>query len=121
MKSTTFCTILSLLPITLVNAHGYLRQVAINGKVYRGNIPNVSNFSSPIRAVDDIVPVKGAQNRDINCGIRAPIASVVAPAAPGDALTFDWSGGDNGLVSCAVHYRGFAFVSEAHGHFHGRC
>ena len=98
MKTTLIAaSLLSALPY--VAAHGYLRQVAIAGKIYRGNIPNVSNFPSPIRAINDITPVKGATNRAINCGKNAKIAELVADANPGDELTFDWAGGDNGLVS----------------------
>lgn len=96
MKFTLVASVLPL--VSYVSAHGYLRQIAIDGTVYRGNIPHVTNFSSPIRLVDDIVPVKGATTRAINCGLDAAIATVVAPAKPGSAMSFDWAGGDNGLV-----------------------
>jgi len=88
-------TTLGLLP--LVSAHGYLREVGIDGEVYRANIPRVTNFASPIRAVDDIVPVKGAANKSLSCGLNAQNGAMVVPAKPGSALTFDWAGGDNGL------------------------
>ena len=96
MKTTLIAaSLLSALPY--VAAHGYLRQVAIAGKIYRGNIPNVSNFPSPIRAINDITPVKGATNRAINCGKNAKIAELVAvvgTAPPGSApgeVGGDWS------------------------------
>lgn len=104
MKTTLFgISLISALPY--VAAHGYLRQIAIAGKIYRGNIPNVSNFPSPVRAIDDPSPVKGATNRAVNCGQNAKIAELVADANPGDELTFDWAGGDNGKVrtaSCTI-------------------
>ena len=87
----------SLLPFVV--AHGYVRQIAIDGKIYRGNIPRRTNFDSPIRAIDDSAPVKGATNRAMNCGPIAPPAKIVAPANAGSRITFDWAGGDDGLVS----------------------
>ena len=89
--------LLAILPFAA--AHGYLRQIAIDGKIYRGNIPNVSNFPSPIRLISDIIPVKGAHNRSVNCGLNAKPAALVVDANPGSKLTFDWAGGDNGRVS----------------------
>ena len=99
MKSTflSLGLLASLLPFVV--AHGYVRQIAIDGKIYRGNIPRRTNFDSPIRAIDDSAPVKGATNRAMNCGPIAPPAKVVAPANAGSRITFDWAGGDDGLVS----------------------
>ncbi|GJJ09015.1 hypothetical protein Clacol_003236 [Clathrus columnatus] len=88
-----FALAASLAPSTF--AHGFLASIAIDGQVYQGNIPNQGNASSPIRVIDDITPVKGAMNRDINCGKNALIAAVVAPANPGSVLSFDWHSGEN--------------------------
>lgn len=80
-------------------AHGHLRSIAIDGKLFKGNTPNVSNFSSPIRVINDITPVKGATNRAVNCGKDAQIAAEVAPANPGSVVAFDWASGTGGSVS----------------------
>ena len=80
-------------------AHGHLRSIAIDGKLFQGNTPNVSNFSSPIRLIDDITPVKGATNRAVNCGKNAQIAAQVVPANPGSTVAFDWASGTGGTVS----------------------
>jgi hypothetical protein len=100
MKS--FCTrtstlILSLLLVAAavpsVTAHGYLWQVSVNGKVYKGNVPNGATNPSVIRQVSDISPVKGSANPDLNCGLSAKAASLVATANPGDVLVIGWGGG----------------------------
>ncbi|TFY77435.1 hypothetical protein EWM64_g6577, partial [Hericium alpestre] len=41
-------------------AHGYLANVTIDGTTHVGNIPNGKTNPSPIRQIDDIGPVKGA-------------------------------------------------------------
>jgi Auxiliary Activity family 9 (formerly GH61) len=82
-----------------VLAHGHLRSIAIDGTLFKGNVPNVSNFSSPIRLIDDITPVKGATNRAVNCGKNAQIAAQVVPANAGSTVAFDWASGTGGNVS----------------------
>lgn len=96
--STSFALALaaSLAPSSL--SHGFLSSIAIDGKAFAGNVPNQGNASSPIRVIDDITPVKGASNRDINCGKNALIADMVAPANPGSVISFDWHSGENTKV-----------------------
>ncbi|KAF8587532.1 lytic polysaccharide monooxygenase [Ramaria rubella] len=77
-------------------AHGFLRSINIDGQLYKGNTPNTSNFSSPIRLINDITPVKGANNRAVNCGKDAKIAAQVVPAMPGSTVAFDWASGTGG-------------------------
>ncbi|KAF8629785.1 hypothetical protein AX17_005564 [Amanita inopinata Kibby_2008] len=84
-----------LLSATYVAAHGFLAQVTIDGTVYKGNVPNSATNPSVIRQVSDIGPVKGANNPDVNCGMSAKPASLVADAMPGSTVSFDWRGGDN--------------------------
>lgn len=79
----------------MINAHGSLQSITIDGTTYIGNIPHVTSFASPIRAIDDITPVKGASNRDLNCGKNAQIAQMVVDAKPGSELSFNWISGDN--------------------------
>ena len=49
---------------------------------------------SPIRLIDDIGPVKGANNTDLMCGLGAQKAQMVVPANPGSKFSVQWSGGD---------------------------
>lgn len=94
MKSTSFSILsLSLLP-ALVSAHGFLSAMTIDGKNFKGNVPNGATNPSGLRQVADIVPIKGANNPDVNCGIKAQPASLSLDAMPGSQLTFDWRGGD---------------------------
>lgn len=86
---------LSILPS--VSAHGYVSQVIIDGQAYAGNVPNNYKGPSPVRLVDDIGPVKGSSNPDLNCGLSAQLAAMVVPANPGSNVTFQWSGGQGGL------------------------
>ncbi len=97
-------------------AHGFVDQVTIDGKVYKGNTPNnpkctprfsdlygsLSHFdpvASPVRLIDDISPVKGATNKNLNCGQNAQKAALVADANPGSNLTFSWFAGGGEDVS----------------------
>ncbi|KAI5115985.1 hypothetical protein M0805_004642 [Coniferiporia weirii] len=95
MKSTLFgISLLSALPF--VAAHGYLRQITINGTIHKGDVPQGAENNSAIRLIDSVDPVKGATNRAVNCGQDAKIAALVANANPGTNVTFDWAGGDGG-------------------------
>ena len=93
MKSG-FCAFLLTAVAASVDAHGFLYTVTIDGKRYVGNVPGGSANPSVIRQVSDISPVKGASNPDLNCGLSAQLASLVADANPGSAMAFNWSGGD---------------------------
>ncbi|KAJ3574602.1 hypothetical protein NP233_g1662 [Leucocoprinus birnbaumii] len=76
-------------------AHGYVADIDIAGKDYKGDVPAGDKNPSVIRQVSDISPVKGATNPDINCGLNASPAALNAHANPGDSIAFDWRGGDN--------------------------
>lgn len=91
-----FLTIMiPLLLSAYASAHGYIATVDINGKDFRGNVPNGKTDPSIIRQIGDVSPVKGASNKDLFCGINEQVASDVATANPGDTISFDWRGGDN--------------------------
>ena len=53
---------------------------------------------SPIRLVNDIGPVKGADNNDLMCGLSAQKAEMVVPANPGSKVSFQWVGGGGNNV-----------------------
>lgn len=91
MLSILFLSLIAVAPS--VFAHGFLGQVAIDGKWYAGNVPNNYKGPSPIRLVNDIGPVKGSSNDDLMCGLSAQKAAMVVPANPGSKVTFQWSGG----------------------------
>lgn len=112
--STSFALALaaSIAPSAL--SHGFLASIAIDGKVFQGNVPNQGNSPSPIRVIDDITPVKGANNRDVNCGKNAVIASMVAPAHPGSVVSFDWHSGENTIVCSSFFYH---VCAKAHADF----
>ena len=104
--------LLTLLPSAV--AHGFLSGVTIDGTAYQGNVPNnfkgeflwsgashqlkISAAPSPIRLIDDISPVKGANNTNLSCGQNAALAQVVADAKPGSVVSFSWMGGNNEKV-----------------------
>ncbi|ESK93339.1 glycoside hydrolase family 61 protein [Moniliophthora roreri MCA 2997] len=87
-------TLIPILFATYAAAHGYVADITINGKSFHGNVPNGRTDPSIIRQISDVGPVKGADNKDINCGINAQLAQNIAQANPGDEITFDWKGGD---------------------------
>ena len=84
--------------LPLVSAHGFVSQVTIAGKAYKGNSPGGYSSASPIRQISTTSPVKGATNKNINCGQNAKAASLVASANPGDTMTFKWDAGDGSNV-----------------------
>jgi len=94
MKSTLTLSFLAALPY--VAAHGFVSKMTIDGQAYPGNVPNAKTNPSIIRQIDDISPVKGANNTYLNCGQAATLASLVANANPGSVVTFTWNSGNLG-------------------------
>lgn len=85
---TSFAIVASLLSaLPLVSAHGRLRNVKVDGKLFVGP-PN--NQNSAIRPVADASPVYGAQNRDINCGRDAKPVKNSLNVLPGSKMEFNW-------------------------------
>ena len=109
-----------------VAAHGFVWQVSVNSEVYKGNTPNGATNPSAIRQISDISPVKGAGNPDINCGLSAKPASLIATANPGDVLYVGWGGGGgqhvchpslHGDLSDSIHT--VASQHRSHDDIHG--
>ncbi|KAL0579079.1 hypothetical protein V5O48_002921 [Marasmius crinis-equi] len=65
-----------------------------NGRDYPGDVPGGETKPSVLRQVNDVSPVKGANNGDLFCGPGQKIASDIAEVNPGDSISFDWKGGD---------------------------
>ncbi|KAL0959141.1 hypothetical protein HGRIS_014428 [Hohenbuehelia grisea] len=95
MRSTlsVFTLALAALP-SLVSAHGFVAIVTVNGKDFKGDVPQGPSDPTAIRQISDVSPVKGAMNPDVNCGMSAKVASQVIDMNPGDKVEFDWRGGD---------------------------
>lgn len=87
-------SLLTLLPF--VSGHGYVSQVAINGKYYYGNAPRADPVPSIVRQIIKVAPVIGADNPYLNCGQDAQLASLVADASPGSQMQFWWTSGEGG-------------------------
>lgn len=85
--------------------HGYLAQISVDGKTFEGGVPGIGgNDPNPIRLINDITPVKGANNPDLVCGKGAKSAGLSAEAKPGSEIGFLWKNGENGPVCFfAVH------------------
>ncbi|EGN94280.1 glycoside hydrolase family 61 protein [Serpula lacrymans var. lacrymans S7.3] len=94
LASLTLIFIISLTLLPTARAHGYVAQVTIDGTLYVGNVPNASPTPSIVRQINNVAPVKGANNSNLNCGQDAQKAALVASANPGSKLTFSWKGGD---------------------------
>ncbi|KAJ7606611.1 glycoside hydrolase family 61 protein [Roridomyces roridus] len=92
MGFSTF--IFPLLFIPYVSAHGFVHKVWIGTETFLGNTPNAEPTSSIVRQIDDVDPVKGANNTNLNCGQDAQFASNITEANPGDPMSFLWTGGD---------------------------
>lgn len=69
------------------------RNVSLIFRVQNFSLTSISIVASPIRLIDDISPVKGSSNKNLNCGQNAQKADLVANANPGSSLTFSWMAG----------------------------
>ncbi|KAJ7171192.1 glycoside hydrolase family 61 protein [Mycena filopes] len=94
MLRLTPLLLLPLLAIPHVAAHGFVHKVWIADKTFLGNTPNAEPTASIVRQIDNVDPVKGALNPDVNCGHDAALAADIADANPGDDMAFLWTGGD---------------------------
>ncbi|KAI0257862.1 glycosyl hydrolase family 61-domain-containing protein [Gloeopeniophorella convolvens] len=90
MFAYAIAPILALAFLPSASAHGFVTKVVIDGTTYTGNVPNAKPSDSPIRQIDDIGPVKGADNPYMNCGQNAQLATMVVPANPGSSVAFYW-------------------------------
>ncbi|KAJ7881366.1 glycoside hydrolase family 61 protein [Mycena olivaceomarginata] len=86
--------LLPLLALPYVSAHGFVHKVWIGTKTFTGNTPNADPTGSIVRQINNVDPVKGADNPAVNCGNDAQLAADIADANPGDAMSFLWTGGD---------------------------
>jgi len=96
--SAFFVSVLSFVPLVLlplVQAHGIVDSVVIDGKSYQGPIAGGKSIpGSPVRQISDASPVKGATNKAMTCGPDAKPASFVAPANPGSQIDVLWTAND---------------------------
>ncbi|EKM51119.1 glycoside hydrolase family 61 protein [Phanerochaete carnosa HHB-10118-sp] len=98
MKSfflAAFAATLALAPY--VAAHGSVHKIVIDGKEYDGPAVGKGPLSgSPIRAISEVDPVKGATNPSLSCGQNASLADTTASANPGSQLQLFWINGQGG-------------------------
>ncbi|KAG8993025.1 hypothetical protein FRB90_000809, partial [Tulasnella sp. 427] len=86
---------LSFLPSVL--AHGRLRSVTIDGKVFEGpQISNSGSIQSVIRTINDVSPVLDVTSDNMSCGQGAAklTAPLSADAKPGSKIDFSWASGE---------------------------
>ncbi|KAG8930123.1 hypothetical protein FRC02_004607 [Tulasnella sp. 418] len=86
---------------TIVSAHGFVRSVTLDGKVYKGGMPFTEGGSrnpksgNPIWTIRNngpAVPAAGkmANSRALACGREAIAASFTAPVTAGSQVTINW-------------------------------
>jgi len=92
MKSFAF--FVPLLAAASVAAHGLVTEITVDGKAYKGGLPDGPKVDSVIRQINDPSPIKGAKNPNTNCGPGAKPAKLIANANPGSKVTFTWQGAD---------------------------
>lgn len=95
--TTTFTALFSLLALlpSMVSGHGFVQDITLDGKFFKGNpVGGPPTGPSAIRQVNSQNPIKGAMNRNVNCGNGATPASLVLDANPGSKLTFNWRAAD---------------------------
>ncbi|KAL0957318.1 hypothetical protein HGRIS_001126 [Hohenbuehelia grisea] len=89
--SAIFTSLLLLVALPHVYAHGFVARVIIDGKSYEGNHPSGHTNPSPIRKISTQDPNYGANNPALNCGPDAEAGSLVADARPGSKIQFIWT------------------------------
>jgi len=82
--------------VPLVAAHGSLKFAVVDGKRFEAPNPDGDSGQYTIRAINNINPVKGTDNPDLNCGHNAQKAALVADANPGSVVEFAWQNGEKG-------------------------
>ncbi|OSC98651.1 lytic polysaccharide monooxygenase [Trametes coccinea BRFM310] len=81
--------------VPYVSAHGFVADVAIDGKSYDGNAVGPSpSIDSPIRSINNNGPVKSVTDPNLACGLGSTAGAVVAPANPGSTISFHWLSGN---------------------------
>jgi hypothetical protein len=91
MKSFAILSSIALALAPFVAAHGYVDNVRINGKTYKGPDPGARSApNSVIRPVSNVNPSYGHTNPNINCGPNSRPAGQSAPITPGGTIEIDW-------------------------------
>ncbi|KAG9079965.1 a-factor receptor [Ceratobasidium sp. 370] len=91
-----FNSLLALAAVASVSAHGFIQSVTVGGKTFSGPFPfSNKNAASPVRKITTTFPITSATDPNMNCGIGAAKASLVAAANPGDKVTISWKSGQN--------------------------
>ncbi|KAF7419514.1 hypothetical protein PC9H_002105 [Pleurotus ostreatus] len=95
----TLSLLLLLLP-TQTSAHGFVRTVTVNNTPFPQNTPNAKPFAAATRQINDVSPLKGANNKNLGCGATADPKKLFADKSinvkAGDNVDIDWAGGDSG-------------------------
>jgi len=95
MKSFTTAVLSLLAAAQYVSAHGYIASADIAGKTFKSRVPFSDDTTAfGVRSIEDVIPIKGAKNPSVNCGIGAKAAKLVLSANPGDKMAFNWRGAD---------------------------
>ncbi|QRV78851.1 glycoside hydrolase family 61 protein [Ceratobasidium sp. AG-Ba] len=91
-----FNAVIALAAVASVSAHGFVSSVTVGGKTFSGPFPfSNKNAASPIRKITTTFPITSATDGNMNCGIGAAKAALVADAKPGDKVTLNWKSGQN--------------------------
>lgn len=77
-----------------VLGHGFVAQVDIAGRSYKGFAPfeGGRRTDSIVRQIANTQPVKGSWNPDLVCGRQAANADQIADVNPGETVSFHWKG-----------------------------
>ncbi|KAG9121281.1 hypothetical protein FRC07_002814 [Ceratobasidium sp. 392] len=91
-----FNAVFALAAVASVTAHGFVDTVIIGGNKFSGPFPfDSKNAASPIRKISTTSPITSANDANMNCGINAQKAALVAAAKPGDKVTINWKSQKN--------------------------
>ncbi|KAB5594183.1 Glycoside hydrolase family 61 protein [Ceratobasidium theobromae] len=74
----------------VANAHGYIKEITMDGKTYKGPVAGGAKIQSPIRQISDTNPWKDINGDGMTCGRNAQKAALVAPVTAGSTVELKW-------------------------------
>jgi hypothetical protein len=73
-----------------VHAHGYVSEITLDGKTYKGPVAGGAKIKSPVRQISTTSPWKDVNGAGMTCGRNAQNAQVVAPVTAGSTASLKW-------------------------------
>lgn len=93
--------------LSSVHAHGNVQSLTIDGTVWSGYLPYEDPYKSPVpdrimRSIPGNGPIEDVTSSDIQCNAGTSPAALVASAAAGSQIAFNWTAWPDSHKVCSV-------------------